>query len=233
MKTATQTTDYSKFKFIDTNRAIKNNRDLKESLKTYGWLKSRPLVVNQNNQVLDGQHRLVYAQELGIPVHFQIEITKDRKHDEELILSLNKSQKVWRLYDYIQSHAIKGVKFHQEVKDFEEEFKLGISNSIVICVGSNNGTNANAIREGVDIKLNPKRKAVASFVAACNQLPYSKTKIFVQAAKTLYAKAKPEQIQKVFKRHTGIRQQPTIQAYLAVFENIINRGTSVNKISLQ
>lgn len=236
MKTATAvlpSKDYSKFKFIDTNRAIKTNQSLESSLKTFGWLKSRPMVVNPKLEVLDGQHRLLIARKLNIPIYYAIEQTANRDQDENVIITLNKTQRGWNLTDYIQHHASKGVGFHQEVKSFEEEHRLGISNSIVLCCAAKQGTAATAIRDGKDLRLNSKRKAAASFISGCSQLSFSKTKVFVEAVKGLYSKASPEQIQKVFKKHMTIKQQARVVDYLAVFENIINKGTSVNKISLQ
>lgn len=229
----TQSKDYSRFKFIDTNRALKTNERLKTSMKVFGWMKSRPMIVNPRFEIIDGQHRLMIARELEIPVYYSVEPTDNRAQDENLMITLNKTQSVWNLSDYIQHHATKGVAFHKEVKAFEEEFRLGISNSISLCASGRKTNQAAAIRDGKDLRLFMKRRAAATFIHACKSLPFYKTAPFVTAIKMLYSKANPEQIQKVFKKHMTIKQQAKVTDYLAIFENIINKGTSVNKISFQ
>ena len=66
------TNDYSKFKTLQGNRNVNSLhiRRLKESFKEKYLLS--PIVVNQNYEIIDGQHRFEAAKELNLPVNFII-----------------------------------------------------------------------------------------------------------------------------------------------------------------
>lgn len=81
-----KTTDYKMFKFKDDNRAkIKQGHveNLKRSILSKNLLEFRPIVVNQNFEIFDGQHRLLAAQDLGVPIYYQIQ---SDLRDEDIIL---------------------------------------------------------------------------------------------------------------------------------------------------
>ena len=59
-----ETKNYDQFKVGDWNRTIKKNnlKKLEKSVKQNGWLK-HPIMVNENMEIMDGQHRFAYAKE--------------------------------------------------------------------------------------------------------------------------------------------------------------------------
>jgi ParB-like chromosome segregation protein Spo0J len=67
-----QTNDYEMFKTLDGNRTVNKLHvsRLKESFKT-AYLLS-PILINQQNQIIDGQHRFEAAKILGLPVNYII-----------------------------------------------------------------------------------------------------------------------------------------------------------------
>ena len=67
-----QTKDYNKFSFHPSNREIKDPhvRQLVKSMREKGWIPGSTIVVNEKGEVIDGQHRLMSAMIVGIPVKY-------------------------------------------------------------------------------------------------------------------------------------------------------------------
>jgi len=66
------TKDYRLFKFFNYNRAIKraNLRAIKKAIQKRGLI--MPILVTKDFKVIDGQHRLLALEELGMEVHYVI-----------------------------------------------------------------------------------------------------------------------------------------------------------------
>lgn len=99
-----RTNDYSIFKQVSFNRG-KNKRHI-ESIKNIilkeNLLRLHPILVNEHMEVVDGQHRLEAAKELGLDV-FYIQDTISYEH----ILNSNLFQKKLTLEDVIKYYALK------------------------------------------------------------------------------------------------------------------------------
>ena len=93
----------TKFTLLDDNRDIdkKHVAMLAISIRRYGQL--MPIVVNENLQVIEGQHRLKACMELGIPVAYII----SQKTSSKDVAIMNNSQKGWKNRDYLKhfSHS--------------------------------------------------------------------------------------------------------------------------------
>lgn len=100
-----QTDNYSIFKKKQGNRTINQRhvRKLKESLQKHGFLESCPIIIDKNMFIIDGQHRLEAAKQLGIPVFY---ITESES-SSDLIIDLNITQKKWNAIDYVRYYANK------------------------------------------------------------------------------------------------------------------------------
>lgn len=125
------TTDYSKFKFVEWNRMIKLDHveKMMESLKN--GMYSIPILVDETYRVLDGQHRLIACQKLGIPILYTIE--KSKHESKQIILALNTRTKVWSLMDYINAYAKAGYEHYQKAIDFIKEYKEFRYSRMFIC----------------------------------------------------------------------------------------------------
>lgn len=100
------TTDYDRFNIVASNRAIKksNVAKLMKSFKiTNGMLKSHPIIVDRNFNVIDGQHRLDACRKMKIPVHYLI---SDDVLDN--IPIFNSYQEKWGLQDFARYFANNG-----------------------------------------------------------------------------------------------------------------------------
>lgn len=67
------TTDYKIFKIISYNRKVMHMTKFSKSLALCNKLYVHPIVVNKSMEVIDGQHRLAYAQECQLPIYYVID----------------------------------------------------------------------------------------------------------------------------------------------------------------
>jgi len=99
------TKDYEMFQFLDSNRQP-NDRivsKLEESIKQNGV--QIPIIVNQQKQIVDGQHRFWALRRLGYKVPFIISQTwKEDKHTIEI----NNTGSRWNALDYANYAAVNG-----------------------------------------------------------------------------------------------------------------------------
>lgn len=99
-----QSTDYLKFQKIEGNRKISKAHvdSLVESIKKKNLLNLRPIIVDENFFVLDGQHRLEAAKQCEVPIYYIV--CNSEKFKE--ITKLNQNQKNWRLIDFLNFYAV-------------------------------------------------------------------------------------------------------------------------------
>jgi ParB-like chromosome segregation protein Spo0J len=69
-----KTKNYSKFVFSKQNREIKSKTvlSIKESMKKFGFIPGRPVLITKEWIIVDGQHRFLAAKDLNIEVEFEI-----------------------------------------------------------------------------------------------------------------------------------------------------------------
>jgi len=98
-----QTTNYNMFKIKKGNRIVNMThvQKIKDSLIKHTFLPSCPIICDKNMNVIDGQHRLQAARELGIAVYYVIE----EEPDQDLLIDLNITQRKWSTTDYITYYA--------------------------------------------------------------------------------------------------------------------------------
>ena len=226
-----ETKNYSKFKFYFDNRNVTSVDRIKESIQKIGYIKGRPVIVDEKFNIIDGQNRFVACKELEMPIIYDIQKTNGIGY-KEIMLELNKNQSTWRLNEYINHFAANKVKYHSVVKEFEEKYKMGISNSIIICSGIGRNT-AKPIRDGIDIPLDNKREEVINYLMSFSDIEFWKTSKFVIAIKIFIENNKvlPKDKDKLNKSRMQISQQAVHTAYVKNFEHIINKNRS-EKITL-
>jgi hypothetical protein len=126
------TTDYSRFKFDPLNRTVKHLKvkRLKESItRTGGNLQS--VLIDVNGNIIDGQHRVVACQELGLPVRYEI---ADKNYQTSDMIELNNNGSGWVAGDYAEYHAKQGNQSYQIFLKYKQQFpelKDGILCSIL------------------------------------------------------------------------------------------------------
>ncbi len=113
---------------------IKKHRKLHDSMKRYGFLESFPIVCHRNGDnhliVKDGQHRLLIAETLSLPVHWV-----EEKVDFDVAV-INCAAKIWGLRDYAQKFVANGHKAYQEGLDFSEDHGVPIGTAFALLAGT-------------------------------------------------------------------------------------------------
>lgn len=226
-----QTNDYEIFDFFNTNRSISEAsvKKIMNSIEKIGYVNGKPILVNKDLFIIDGQHRFEACKRLGLPIIYE-EIEVD---EHEAIICLNINQKNWSVFDYIKSWANQGKVNYQQLVAFYEKHKLGDTNTMTVFTGHN--AKHKCFRNGDDFPINPKAEEVVSFLLnAKENLNFWNHNNFVLAVTMLHKKATDKQIKLLAKNLDSLRMQLYVSEYLTAFENKINRNIKViaNRISL-
>jgi hypothetical protein len=162
-RTITATKNYRLFTFSSDNRQ-RNDRKHKKLLKSmqqYGFLASFPIVCARdgagNLVVKDGQHRLMFAEELGLPVHYTVESVPFD------IAVVNSTAKVWALIDYAEKFATNGVESYVAGLKFANRFKLPVGTAFSLLAGTT--TFSNVHEDFIDGKFQIRDQLWAEDVA--------------------------------------------------------------------
>lgn len=122
-------TNYSQFKLIGNNRDINRGHleALRKSFLENGNLTEiQPILVNENMEVIDGQHRYTIAKELGMPI-FYMEVSGLRIGDAR---NMNILHRNWSIDDFASSYAEGGDGNYTRYIKMREDYDL--SHSIVL-----------------------------------------------------------------------------------------------------
>ena len=123
-----QTYDYEMFKIMVGNRTLVANKKLEEEIMKYGQIKT--IIINKQNEVIDGQHRLQILRNLEMPVKFIID--KDAKINN--VVSINSSSKTWTNTDYLNSYADRGFEDYKWLKIIYENNDISLP--LLICASN-------------------------------------------------------------------------------------------------
>lgn len=103
---------------------------LVESIKSRNMLDLRPILVNKNLEVIDGQHRLLAAQKLGIEIYYQ----QQNDLEPNDIVRMNIAQS-WRMNDYFNYYCHHGYADYLKLKDFMYKHNLKLKVAYLITCG--------------------------------------------------------------------------------------------------
>jgi hypothetical protein len=231
------TTEYSQFKLREDNRLKINKRhiiNLCESITRKDLLYMRPIAVNEKMEVLDGQHRLLAAQALGVPIYYEM---KNELMGEDIIL-LNLSRS-WGATDYFNYYCQNQYPEYLKLKEFSEKYDLKLKLCMRLLLGR--GINAfDSFKKGefiFNIEGNPEKintcletiKIIRQFNGTS---PYVVTTRFWEAMIKFMEHEKFDN-EKWFKRLTmhsnKINIRATVNQYVKCFLDVYNHS-SHNKI---
>lgn len=149
-----KTTDYDMFKFGPWNRNIseKNLHKIDKDVEKNGW-KCHPIMVNGNYEVIDGQHRLVYAKTHGLPVYYIV--VEDLTAED--CVTMNNTRTSWNLLDFIKLYASQGNESYIRIQKILNTYSFAPASLLLALVKGNtaSGNVGNKIRRG-DYKLTEK-----------------------------------------------------------------------------
>lgn len=118
-----KTTNYTTFQNLNGNRFIREAhvRRLMKSFERYpNMAPARPVLINDKQEIIDGQHRVEACKRLKMPIYYMI-IPGLGISDAR---TLNALQSVWGLLDYAESFAMSGVEEYKEFLELYNEYKL-------------------------------------------------------------------------------------------------------------
>ena len=124
------TKDYGMFKILQGNRdKYKNSayNRLKVSMKKK-HIQSSAIIVNENMEIIDGQHRFWVCQELGLEVPYIIEVGATRD-DAQL---LNTAGRYWNIYDHLDAYANNGMKDYKVTLGFINKHGFNIEEALAL-----------------------------------------------------------------------------------------------------
>ncbi|MGI4735038.1 MAG: CHC2 zinc finger domain-containing protein [Janthinobacterium lividum] len=141
-----QTTDYDMFHLLPENRPVDlgHVRKLVAMITKSNLLHVKPLDVTTTMGVIDGQHRLAAARQLGLPVYYKI----GQQLTQADITTLNVAQRNWQGTDYLHYWTVKGKTDYVALTAFmKRHSKLSFSNAKMM-LGVSTKSNAEEFRAG-------------------------------------------------------------------------------------
>jgi hypothetical protein len=140
------TQDYKLFKRISGNRAVNKphvNRLLeaiKENPETTSY---NPILINNDFEIIDGQHRFDALRKLELPIHY----LQVKNLDLDVVQRLNTVAKTWTPIDFARSFAELGNQNYQIYLDFKGEFHYG-HNTLMKYLSLNHPITNTSFKEG-------------------------------------------------------------------------------------
>lgn len=127
-----KTKNYDMFVFRQDNRQIDKQhvRRLKESIEARNLLDMRPISVTKEYEILDGQHRLMAAKELGVEIYYKIE---EILNSQDMIL-MNVS-KAWSIADFMNYYVSNKFPEYLKLQVLIKEKNISLSNALHITLG--------------------------------------------------------------------------------------------------
>lgn len=231
MKTTT-TRNYSLFISDKLNRVITDKdaarlQRLRASMQKYGFLPF-PILVRRGGEklvVIDGQHRLMVAQELGLPVIFV-----ETERDDIVISECAAAQSPWSIYDYVASHAAQGRKAYQELLSFVEEHSMPVGRAASLLRGALNGNHQDTVKDGsFVIRDRAYADRVARLCSVISQHAAWAVTTNSIGALSRFVRVTEFDDDQFTKRVTAhphlLRKQPTLQMFSEMYEAIYNHAS--------
>jgi hypothetical protein len=129
-----KTREYDKFNFRVDNREAINQAHvarLKESISARNLLEFRPIIVNVQMEILDGQHRLLAAKGLGVDIYYQVE--EELRPEDIIALNVSKS---WGIGDFLNYYLKNGYPEYRKLKDFLDKNRLQLKVALRLTMGA-------------------------------------------------------------------------------------------------
>jgi len=144
------TTEWAYFKLLEENRFV-NEAHVEALMNSFvkdGYLFTI-LYVNENMQIIDGQHRFEAAKRSGLPVYFMVMPGWGIKE----VTILNVNSRNWTIVDFMETHAKSGNPNYIRFKEFYDahEFEITVCQLIVAGKRSRGTASFDKFRTGLMI----------------------------------------------------------------------------------
>ena len=125
------TRDYSMFKTVTGNREVDKGHVQKLKREIQKKDLDLPIFINENDEVVDGQHTLQARKELGKPVRY----IRGRFENEFDVAIMNANRKNWPMTAYLNFHIENGKKDYQIIKAMTKQYSLPLECAIFLLAG--------------------------------------------------------------------------------------------------
>jgi hypothetical protein len=226
VNTVLKTNDYSKFQTKQGNRSLNelHLKRLKNSVELNDLLHANPILVNENFEIIDGQHRFNVCRELNKPVYY---LCIEGFGLPEIQI-LNANAKNWKMEDYIDGYCNLGFQEYCYFKNLLNKTNLGITPLLAMFAMSGlNGDSAENLKNGT-LKLTNKTRGLIILQWINDWLhfyPGADRRTFILALIHLYKTkgyAHEKMMQKIKYQSTKLVDCTNAKTYIALLEEIYN-----------
>lgn len=230
------TIDYDQFKTVVGNRDVfgPHLRNLITEIEKNDMLAQNPGIVNEDMRVIDGQHRLLAAKALGKPFYYSIK----KGATLEEVQMLNKNNRSWTTYDYLNSYIAQGKKEYVQLAEFADEYRISVPIAMRILGGRVDDSHIlKAFRSGHFAIANLEQAHnLASLISEVRKRSPDGAwahRSCLKALAKLQVSMNPRLFTDALERYNQIvTRRVSVKDYLRQFENIINAGREGKEIHL-
>lgn len=124
-----ETKDYSMFNLLGFNRKVDSAhvKRLVESMKAHGFkgvvqiIKTKFIDGVERYYIVDGQHRIAAAKQLGLPIRFELTELKTRVETADFIAELNTSMKSWGTANFLKVWSDLNIEEYVKLETIQKE----------------------------------------------------------------------------------------------------------------
>lgn len=210
-----------------------NLKNIIDSMKKYGWIPAFPMLVSEDAgayTIIDGQHRMVAAQTLGIPVLF---VVVEKDHIE--VRDINCAQRAWTVTDFLSSYVNQNTRDYVELADYIKKTHIGLTAAITMFIGNTqSGSNALAQFKSGDFKIKDRETpaTVAHILGALkDRCPFVMERQFICALLQVMKVPGFNSMKFMTKCESHIeilKKSPTLRDYINVIESVYNFHTATD-----
>lgn len=201
------------------------------SIAAKNLLAENPIIVNEDMEVIDGQHRLEAAKASGLPIYYIVAHGATIKE----VQKLNANQRMWSLYDYTNSYAALGNKEYKVLQEFCHDWSLPVTTAIRLLSGTNpRNSNMRDFKDGFFAVTNQSvAEEIAELILKISKFSdynLERNKPFHETIIKLHEKIKPDwafMMEQLERSHARIPRYATLKEYLLYLEKIYNFNKKV------
>jgi hypothetical protein len=224
VNTVLKTNDYSKFQTKEGNRSLNelHLKRLMSSVQENDLLEANPILVNENFEIIDGQHRFKVCEQLNKPIHYIVVNGLGLLQ----IQTLNANTKNWKMEDYVDGYCSMGMPEYCYLKTQIEKTNYGITILLAIFADLN-GQMGHCLKNG-NLKLANKNRGlvILKWIQDWEQFYYgSDRRSFVLALVSLYnvkEYSHEKMMQKLKYQSMKLVDCTNTKTYIALLEEIYN-----------
>ena len=232
----TSTKNYEMFKLVKSNRVVKQRnveRLMKSFAMTGGMSMSKPIIVDKNFNVIDGQNRLMACKKMDIPVHY---IVSDDKIEN--IPIYNSYQEKWGLEDYAHYWAEQGNENYKKILEVRDKVSIAL-NGVLECLVPSGGYKNDVFKEGRFVFEEDVDKCV-EYIQKILQLCYvvkGKRNVSAKMLRAIRFLSRIKTfdldilLEKIMRYQGKIYTCATSEEYIQMFTSLYNYKIRLNKIS--